>query len=42
MKRSHLLLALIAMLVVGISLSACSSKKMMQLDAPMKQAEHTA
>jgi hypothetical protein len=42
MKRSHVLLALIAMLVAGVAMSACSSKKMMQLDAPMKQAEHTA
>jgi hypothetical protein len=27
--------------VAGLALSACTSKKMMQLDAPMKHAERT-
>lgn len=42
MKRSHVLLALIGMLVVGMALSACTSKRMMQIDAPVQQAAHTA
>jgi hypothetical protein len=41
MKRSHLLLAVIGLLVAGMAMSACTSKKMMQIDAPMKHAERT-
>jgi hypothetical protein len=41
MKRSTLLVALLGVLVAGLALSACTSKKMMQLDAPMKHAERT-
>jgi hypothetical protein len=41
MKRSHWVLALIGVLVAGMAMSACTSKKMMQLDAPVKQAERS-
>jgi hypothetical protein len=41
MKRTHLLLALVGLLVVGMAMSACSSKKMMQLDTPVKHAAQT-
>jgi hypothetical protein len=41
MKRSTLLLALMGMLAASLALSACSSKKMMQLDAPIRHAERT-
>ena len=41
MKRSHLFLALIGVIVAGLAMSACTSKKMMQIDAPVKHAART-
>lgn len=40
MKRKTLALALIALLSLGLSLSACTGKKMMPSDAPMKRSSY--
>ncbi len=40
MKRTYLVLAVIALLIVGLSLSACTSRKMMPNDQPMKRSSY--
>jgi hypothetical protein len=40
-NRSRALMLVLAVMALGLALSACTSKKMMQLDTPVRHAERT-